>query len=603
MTATSSPGDLLRLCLWVWSYARRYPLHLSAALTLQAASIGINVLRPWPTVLLIDHLLRGRPLPSWAAGFAALPGADAPTGALTWLVSATVLLFVLDWAVGVGANYVGLTLGQLLTYRVGADLFAHLQRLSLAFHTRFAAGDNIRRVMSDSRAVTTIFRDALLPLLTAVGSLVLMFVVLWRISGLLTVLALLVTPVMLGVFCLYARPMLDRVYLEDQAEGRIYSVIEQVFSAIPAVKAFGRERATEADYRRTTSGTLKAALFALDVQLRFKLLMDVSVGVAAAGMLWLGARQVLGGALTVGGIVLFLSYLNSLYGPIQSIVYTGSTIQGAGGGARRIYEVLGATPEVSDRPGAVRLGRTAGAIGFEAVGFGYEPERPVLRSVSLSVAAGERVALVGPTGAGKSTLVSLIPRFFDPDQGRVLLDGTDVRDVQLASLRAQISLVLQEPFLFPLSIAQNIAYGRPDASMSEVEAAARAANAHAFISRLPQGYETVIGERGATLSGGERQRLSIARALLKDAPVLIMDEPTSALDAETEALILQALDTLLAGRTTLVIAHRLATVRKADRIVVLDQGRIVETGSHHDLANGQGLYARLSRLQFGAQPA
>jgi ATP-binding cassette subfamily B protein/subfamily B ATP-binding cassette protein MsbA len=365
------------------------------------------------------------------------------------------------------------------------------------------------------------------------------------------------------------------------------------------VQAFGQEAREQARFVAMTRAALKAQQRGALLGGWNGLALGLVTTLGSALVLWACGYQALRGAISVGAVLVFLAYYGALQGEIRTLVQIFPALKGLGPSLDRIYEVLGATPEVSDRPGAVRLGRTAGAIGFEAVGFGYEPERPVLRSVSLSVAAGERVALVGPTGAGKSTLVSLIPRFFDPDQGRVLLDGTDVRDVQLASLRAQISLVLQEPFLFPLSIAQNIAYGRPDASMSEVEAAARAANAHAFISRLPQGYETVIGERGATLSGGERQRLSIARALLKDAPVLIMDEPTSALDAETEALILQALDTLLAGRTTLVIAHRLATVRKADRIVVLDQGRIVETGSHHDLANGQGLYARLSRLQFG----
>jgi ATP-binding cassette subfamily B protein/subfamily B ATP-binding cassette protein MsbA len=259
--------------------------------------------------------------------------------------------------------------------------------------------------------------------------------------------------------------------------------------------------------------------------------------------------------------------------------------------------VLEAAPEVQDRPGARAIGRARGEVSIEAVSFGYQPGRAVLHDVSLSAAPGETVAIVGPTGAGKSTLVSLVPRFFDPWSGRVCLDGTDVRDLRVQSVRAQVAIVLQEPFLFPISVADNIAYGRPGASLGDVEAAARAANAHDFVSRLPEGYDTVVGERGATLSGGERQRLSIARALLKDAPVLILDEPTSALDAETEHLILEALERLMAGRTTLLIAHRLSTIRDADHIVVLSEGTVVDTGTHDELMGRNGLYARLQSFQ------
>jgi ATP-binding cassette, subfamily B, bacterial len=266
-----------------------------------------------------------------------------------------------------------------------------------------------------------------------------------------------------------------------------------------------------------------------------------------------------------------------------------------------VLQILDMEPEVQDVPGALPLPASHGHVRLDAVTFGYEPDRPVLHAVTLEALPGETVAIVGPTGVGKSTLMSLIPRFFDPWEGRVLVDGYDVRTVQLKSLREQVALVLQEPFLFPVSIAENIAYGRPDASQEEIEAAARAANAHAFIERLPQTYDTVVGERGATLSGGERQRLSIARALLKDAPILILDEPTSALDAETESLLLEALERLMEGRTTFIIAHRLSTIRGADRIAVLHEGRIVEMETHDNLLAHGGIYARLHHLQTGTQ--
>jgi ATP-binding cassette subfamily B protein/subfamily B ATP-binding cassette protein MsbA len=318
-----------------------------------------------------------------------------------------------------------------------------------------------------------------------------------------------------------------------------------------------------------------------------------------AAILWIGGQHVLDGQLSVGSVLVFLSYLASLYGPLESLMYTSSTIQGAAGSACRVLEVMESAPDVADRPGAALLPPVRGHVRLEDVTFGYEPDRPVLHSVSLDVSAGQIVAIVGYTGAGKTTLINLITRSFDPWEGRVFVDGHDVRDMQLTSLRRQIAIVLQEPLLFPLSIADNIAYGRPGASLGEIEAAARAASAHDFIVRLPHGYETVIGERGATLSGGERQRLSIARALLKDAPILLLDEPTSALDADTEGVLLGALQHLMKGRTTLIIAHRLSTIRHADWILVLNEGTVAEVGTHEELLSRQGLYAQLHAIQFG----
>jgi ATP-binding cassette subfamily B protein/subfamily B ATP-binding cassette protein MsbA len=314
-----------------------------------------------------------------------------------------------------------------------------------------------------------------------------------------------------------------------------------------------------------------------------------------------GAEHVLAGAISIGTILVFISYLGSLYSPIHDVSHSGGTISESLGSALRLVEVLDARADVEDRRGALTLAGVRGEVVFEDVSFGYEPGRPVLREVSLSASPGEVVAIVGPTGAGKSTLVGLLPRFFDPDQGRVLLDGHDLRELRLRQVRDSVSLVLQESFLFPFSIAENIGYGRPGATRQQIIQAARAANAHQFISALPDGYDTVLGERGATLSGGERQRIAIARALLKDAPVLILDEPTSALDAETEQSLLQALDRLMAGRTTLIIAHRLSTIRKADQILVLRNGHIAERGRHQDLINTAGHYAHMHNIQQGEE--
>jgi ATP-binding cassette subfamily B protein/subfamily B ATP-binding cassette protein MsbA len=306
---------------------------------------------------------------------------------------------------------------------------------------------------------------------------------------------------------------------------------------------------------------------------------------------------VLDGRLTVGGILVFLAYLTALYGPLQTLMYAPTTTQGAAGSARRVLEILDTRRDVDDRPGAQALTQPAGHVRFEHVTFGYDPGRPVLREVSFEVRPGETVAIIGATGAGKSTLASLVPRFHDAWSGQVTVDGIDVRDLQLKSLRSHVAVVLQEPFLLPMSIAENIAYGRPAASHEDIEAAARAANAHDFITRLPEGYATVLAERGATLSGGERQRLSVARAILKDAPILILDEPTSAIDSATEAELLSALERLMRGRATIVIAHRMSTIAKADRIIALEHGRVVEEGTPADLLRHGRVYARFHGRQ------
>jgi ATP-binding cassette subfamily B protein/subfamily B ATP-binding cassette protein MsbA len=592
------------ICLWACRYAVRRWAALLAVLATMVAEIGLTALRPWPMKVLVDNVLNGSPATGtvgWVIDL--IPGAPGPRELLVWTIGATVAIFVFDWILGVATSFASIGLGQRMVYDLAGDLFAHLQRLSLRYHGRRPVGDTIRRVTEDTGCVSTIVKDAILPVLTSLLSLATMFLIMWRMDAGLTLVSLLAIPLMLFALHRYTGPMADRSYLQNEAEGEIYTVVEETLSAIPVVQAFGREDEAEARLRTAASDTVEATLASTRVQLTFKVLTGLATAGGTAAILWLGANRVLDGRLTVGQILVFVSYLGSLYGPLESIIYTSSTVQTATGGARRVLEVLQAEPEVADRPGAIALPRTRGHVRLENVTFGYKAERAVLRGVSLEARPGEMVAIVGPTGAGKTTLAGLVPRFFDPWSGRVLLDGRDLREVCLEDVRAHVSLVMQEPFLFPLSVGENIAYGRPHASRAEIEAAARAANAHDFIMHLPDGYDSVIGERGATLSGGQRQRLAIARALVKDAPILILDEPTSALDAETEAGFLEALARLADGRTMLVIAHRLSTIRRADRIVVLRDGEVVETGTHAELLAREALYARLHGLQTGTAVA
>jgi ATP-binding cassette subfamily B protein/subfamily B ATP-binding cassette protein MsbA len=589
---------------WMMTYALHRWQGLVAMLALILVRSAFEVLKPWPMKVLVDYALYGKPRPAAVAKWIShLPGSGTREELITWCIAGTIILFLGGWLLALAVALVNISFGQRMVYDLAADVFAYLQRLSLRFHARKPIGDSIRRVTADCGCISVIVKDALLPVLSSAFTLVAMFWIMWRMDRGLTLLSLVVLPYLIWVFRTFLEPMETASYRQQEVEGEIYNEVERTLAAIPVVQAFGREEDADARFKQTTDQALEAALKTTAVQFWFKVLIGLSTAVGTALILWIGGKRVIDGRLSVGDILIFLSYLASLYSPLESIMYTSSTIQGAAGSARRVLEILDTEHDVKDRPGAPPLAAIKGHVKLENVSFGYETGRPVLQNITLDVPAGKTLAIVGPTGSGKSTLVSLVPRFFDPWQGRVLIDGQDLRDVQLPSARRQISLVLQEPFLFPLTIAQNIAYGRPDATPEQIEAAAVAANAHEFIKKLPEGYQTKVGERGATLSGGQRQRLSIARALLKDAPILILDEPTSALDAETEMMLLEALHRLMAGRTTFIIAHRLSTIRNADRIILIDQGRIAEQGTHAELMIAGALYARMYGIQFAPEPA
>jgi ATP-binding cassette subfamily B protein/subfamily B ATP-binding cassette protein MsbA len=511
-------------------------------------------------------------------------------------------LYILNATLDTSLNWAWSAIGQGMVYELAEKLFYRLQRLSLLFHSQRTVGDSLSRLTGDVYCGYTLFSAALISPGQHLLTLFTIGIVAWNLNPLLTLLTLAVAPIMGGSALVFGSHIKRRTRLNREAQSRLTSFVHQTLTAIPMVQAFARESYNTRQLKHMAVEAVAIAQRETLLKNTYGLANGAVTTVGNAIVLYVGGQQVLLGVMTVGSLLVFLAYLQSIQVAFKGLFSIYGTLQSVEANIDRVLEILDAKEGVRDAPGAkplpARASGTRGQICLEGVTFGYEPDRPVLQNITLAARAGETIALVGATGAGKSTLVSLIPRFFDPWEGRVLFDGVDLRSVQLKSLRSQIALVLQEPFLLPLTVAQNIAYGKPGASQEEIVAAAKAAKADDFIQQLPQGYDTVLSERGAILSGGQKQRVAIARALLKDAPVLILDEPTSALDAQTETLLLEALDRLMQGRTVFIIAHRLSTILRANRIVVLEQGKIVEMGTHQELLAAAGLYKRLHSLQF-----
>jgi ATP-binding cassette subfamily B protein/subfamily B ATP-binding cassette protein MsbA len=581
-----------------WAQVARFALPQSRGLSivflLMLIGDVLNLLKPWPLKLIIDYVLKGRPFPDVVSPIGSLPGGSSPVVLLGWLSAGTVMIFIASKAANIAQGYVRDGVGTRIVYNLGSNIFDRLQRLSFRFYGRKRAGDLVRRVLIDSDCVRELVMDAFYPALTATVNLGLMFTVMWKLDSSLALLAIFVAPLHVFFIRLFNRPMIERTYQHEQLEGEMMALAEQTLTAIPVVQAFGREEYEDKRWQKLSKSTLQAYKRTLLSEILFKLGVSGTTALGTAVVMVLGGIHVIEGSLTIGSLIVFISYVASLYGPMETLSYISYRYASAAAKARRVLQVLRTDEEVCDasdaKPLPVPPNGVKGYVRLEGVTFGYEADQPVLQNVTVHGSPGEIVALVGPSGAGKSTLVSLILRLFDPWRGRVTIDGMDARHVKLSSLRANVALVFQEPFLLPLTVAENICYGHFRANREDIVAAAATANAHQFIQELPKGYDTLIGERGATLSGGQKQRLAIARALLKNAPILILDEPTSALDAEAEAQLLKALERLKEGRTTFIIAHRLSTIKKSDRIVFLDKGKVVEMGTEQELVENSDHY-------------
>jgi ATP-binding cassette, subfamily B, bacterial len=584
---------LPRVLRYLWPY--RQLAALCAIITILIAGAGL--LSPWPLKILIDSVLGNHPLPPVLASILGRLAEDR-FSLLVFAVVATLAISLLENALTVLNSYVQTKLEQSMILDFRSDLFRHAQRLSLAFHDQHRAGQLIYAINFQADAAVGLVM-ATQPLAQSMLTLVGMFWVLLYIDRQLALLSLVVVPFLYYSVGYYIKHIQGRLFEVKGMEGETLSIIHEAMSMLRVIVAFGRESYEHRRFRDQGTRALDARVKLTVRQTLFSLAVNMITAIGTALVLGVGAYKALGRQLTGGDLLVVLSYLGSVYRPLETISYTVGALQDQIVSLRIAYELLDTELEIKDAPGAIRLQRAEGGITFEGLHFSYNRRVGTLKDISFETRAGQVTAIVGPTGAGKTTLASLIPRFYDPDQGRILLDGHDIRTLTLTSLREQISIVLQEPLLFSGSIADNIRYGRLDANMDSIVEAAKAANAHDFIMRLPDQYETVLGERGVQLSGGERQRISVARAFLKNAPILILDEPTSSIDSKTEAVILDALDRLMLGRTTFMIAHRLSTIRHADVILALNNGELVEQGTHDELMQRDGLYRQLHDLQNG----
>ncbi len=593
-------SDRRPLLPWMLSFLGPHRKRIALLTVLLLSEIGLGALQPWPLAVVIDYVLGGKAFPARIAPWIAALTHDSRLTLLVAVVVAGVVLQIVNQFVSAYGTQVQVDTGQRMVYDLRGKLFQHLTALGLQHHITTSTADAVYRVDVDAYSIENLVMSGLFPLATSIVALAVMFGFMLSMNVTIALLSLTVVPFMYLCLRYYTKTLVNREERVKELEAKLLGRLYETFGAMRLVKSFAREPHELQRYATSGEQTMGARIAITWQQSLFSVVVSTITILGTALVVIVGGSFVMNGRLTVGQLTVVIFYLAAVYGPLSAIAHTTGQLQGAIAGAKRVRAMFAMLPETVEAPDAVDADAVKGEIRFEAVSFTYPGGAQVLHDIAFEAKPGQVVALVGLTGAGKTTLVSLIPRFFDATKGRVLVDGTDVRQYRVRSLREKIAIVLQDPVLFAGTISDNLRYGRLDATQDDIEQAARAAHAHEFISRLPKGYDTEIAEAGGGLSGGERQRLSVARAILKNAPILILDEPTSSLDSISEEIVFAALRRLRAGRTTIVIAHRLSTVRDADRILVLDDGQIAAQGRHGELLKTSQLYRRMcARLSVG----
>jgi len=576
---------------------RPYWKQLALAFVAVLGETFSDVLEPWPIKIVIDNILQSKRVPGWLAGFVSGAFGENKLAVLNFAVAAVAGIAVVGAISSYVEKYLTTSVSQWVTHDLRRTLYNHIQRLSLAEYDKTQTGDLISRVTSDINAVQDFINSALLGIvvnvLTLVGMAGVMFYINWRF----TLIALSIAPALFAAVYYLTRRIKKASREVRKKESELVSVVQEVLTSVRVVKAFAREDFEVTRFESQSLENVETALEARGIKAKLSPIVDVMVAAGTCLVLAYGARLALSGQISAGVLVVFLLYLGKMYKPMRDLSKSTDTVSKAVVGYERIEEVLDIEARVRDLRGARKAPRFKGKIEFDHVNFAYDDKIPVLKDLSFETEAGQVAAIVGPSGVGKSTIISLIPRLYDPQSGTIRIDGVDVRRYKLKSLREQISFVLQETLLFHTSVWENIAYGKPDASPDQIIRAAKEANAHEFIVQLSEGYGTMVGERGVTLSGGQRQRIAIARAIVRNTPILVLDEPTTGLDSSSEQAVIEALERLMKGKTCIVVAHHLSTIRHADVIFVVKESELMEKGTHDQLLAAGGLYAELYKIQ------
>jgi ABC-type multidrug transport system fused ATPase/permease subunit len=581
------------------SLIRPYWGTLLIILTAMLVQTAMSVAGPWPLKIVLDSVLGSHPLAPWIRDL--LPGISNSGNKMQIAIAAalaTVLIAVLGAVASYIANYYTTGVGQWVANDLRVRTYHHLQQLSLSYYDSHQTGNLLSTITSDVQTIQNFASSSTLGIVVDLFTILAMLVVMFWLNWDFGLIAVAVTPFMLLLVSRFKKAVKSATHEVRKEQSRIVSVVEQGLQSIRVVKAFGRQDLAEEELAEVSQAVVDASLKARRVKAMLSPIVAITVSLCTAVVLWRGSVLILAGAMTAGALTVFLSYLSKFFKPVQDLATMTNTIAQTAVGVERIRGILDADSIIPERPDARQPEKLAGDIEFEHVAFWYSADAPVLSDVSFHISPGQMVGIVGPTGGGKSTVVSLIPRFYDPTSGTVKIDGVDIREYRFHELREQIGYVLQETVLFEGTVHDNIAYGKKGVSEAQVIEAAKLANADEFIARMPHGYATLVGERGGTLSGGQRQRIGIARAIIRDNPILILDEPTAALDTESERLVIEALERLMKGRTVITIAHRLSTIRDADKIILLKGGVVAEEGTHEVLMTLGGAYSELYRIQF-----